>query len=254
MQSPNYSEFISTTAALLSAFGTVTMGLVAWLFLRTSLSDRSRSRYNDLERRAELSEMRESYERKIGQLSAQLTATEERWKDVNHLLLSSQNTKSAIVNVDRVPQTKFLKQLGIQSRELEIDPSLVFVLTPFGTEHQATYETIVQTCHRIGLRCVRGDEEKATGDILSHVVRTMVRARFVIANITGRNPNVFYELGIAHALDKSTILISENLEGVPFDVKAKRILTFENNENLSGKLIEMLARALRDTPVDLRSQ
>jgi hypothetical protein len=68
----------------------------------------------------------------------------------------------------------------------------------------------------------------------------LVRARVVVANVSGRNPNVFYELGIANALDKSTILVSEGIEDVPFDIRSRRIILYEKSDDLQ----EMLSGAL----------
>ncbi len=51
-------------------------------------------------------------------------------------------------------------------------------------------------------------------------------SRFIIANLTKKNPNVFYELGIAHAIGKEVILITQTMEDVPFDLKALRCIVY----------------------------
>jgi hypothetical protein len=145
---------------------------------------------------------------------------------------------------DRQGLTPFLRNLGLTERDLEPDPRLILVLTPFSEDQNDTYETIKNTCMDSGFVCVRGDEEFAEGDILTHIVKLLVKARYVIANITTRNSNVFYELGIAHALDKPTILISKKLRSVPFDVKARRILLFSGQEELAAGIKNTLLRSM----------
>lgn len=237
------TELISLTTAIVSAFATLMIAVASYLALR-STRDRSESRYNELLKRAELSEMRAAFERQIAELATKLTATEARWKDTNHLLLASQASQSEIADTTRPAYSKFLKSIGLVPSDIEIDPLLVFVLTPFDDEYRESYESIVRVCHSAGLKCVRGDEEMASGDILSHILRTMIKARIVIANVGGRNPNVYYELGLAHALDKPTILVSKTLEGVPFDIKSQRILIFDSEASLVKGLLPILARAL----------
>ena len=68
-----------------------------------------------------------------------------------------------------------------------------------------------------------------------------------IANISGRNPNVFYELGLAHALGKPVIIVSESLSDIPFDINSSRILAFDDEKDLETKLknwfVHTLAKA-----------
>ena len=61
-------------------------------------------------------------------------------------------------------------------------------------------------------------------------------ANIVIADITNRNPNVFYELGIAHTLGKKVILLTQHIEDIPFDLKRYRIIEYEDNIDGYDKL------------------
>lgn len=200
--------------------------------------------YNHELRRVALPVMRENYEEQIADLNARLLATEERWKDVNHLLLDSQRKLPADDVDPRVSTERFLRRFGIDLAATEVDPKLIFALTPFSQREASTYRVMQTVAQRIGFRCVRGDEEFKRDEILPHVVDLMVRARIVIANISGRNPNVYYELGIAHALGKPTILLSRSLDSVPFDLRAKYIVLFENNQELEERLRDAVARLL----------
>jgi len=77
------------------------------------------------------------------------------------------------------------------------------------------------------LCCERADEIHGTGLITWDVWEKINRARFLIADLTNRNPNVFYEVGLAHAISKDVILITQSMEFVPFDLKTLRCITYE---------------------------
>jgi nucleoside 2-deoxyribosyltransferase len=94
------------------------------------------------------------------------------------------------------------------------------------------------------VRVQRGDEDNIRTEILSHIVQKIVSARLIIANISSRNPNVMYELGIAHALGKKVIVISSNEDEIPFDFRSRRLLFYKSRNDLISKLKEEIARKL----------
>lgn len=210
--------------------------------------DRRAARYDQDRHAAQLEMLRRSFEDRLYQLTDRLTATEERWRDVNHLLISSQTAASlALSQPPKVPLTEFLKSAGVTEEDLAIDRSLVFVLTPFHPDFRPAFETVVSVCRDANLKCLRGDEEAQIGEILPHILHLLARARVVVANVDGRSPNVYYELGIAHAMDKGTILISSSVEQLPFDVRAKRIVVYSDLDDLRSKLRQELVKALAST-------
>ncbi len=93
-----------------------------------------------------------------------------------------------------------------------------------------------------------GDEDSIKGDILPYILRKIVKARLVIACMDGRNANVFYELGIAHALGKPTILISSSKEikVVPVDVRSKYITFYKDTNDLINVLRKSINKLLID--------
>jgi nucleoside 2-deoxyribosyltransferase len=109
---------------------------------------------------------------------------------------------------------------------------------------EKTFQVIVEVCRKVGLRCYRGDEEKVEGDLLPHILRAIARSRLVIAVLDGRNPNVFYELGIAQALDKPTVLLARQPKSVPFDVNSQKLILCKNRLELKLALETELTRAL----------
>ncbi|HEY0051016.1 MAG TPA: nucleoside 2-deoxyribosyltransferase, partial [Pyrinomonadaceae bacterium] len=95
-----------------------------------------------------------------------------------------------------------------------------FVLMPFSEEFDDVYRIgIKEACDKAGAYCERVDEQIFSERILDRVYNQIAKADIVIADMTGRNPNVFYEVGYAHALGKLTILLTRNADDIPFDLK-----------------------------------
>ena len=95
-----------------------------------------------------------------------------------------------------------------------------FVLMPFSEEFDDVYNIgIKEACDKAGAYCERVDEQIFNERILDRVYNQIAKADIVIADMTGRNANVFYEVGYAHALDKLTILLTQDDDDIPFDLK-----------------------------------
>jgi len=108
-------------------------------------------------------------------------------------------------------------------------------MMPFRPDLDDIYaQTIKPTVEKLGLQCIRADEEVGPTRIMDDIWRFIRRGRVFIADLTGRNANVFYELGLAHAQGKAVILISQSLDDVPFDLQHVRVLHYANNG--SGRL------------------
>jgi len=94
-----------------------------------------------------------------------------------------------------------------------------FVLMPFDSSFRDIYEVgIKQACLDAGAYCERVDEQIFTEGILERIYNQVAKADVVIADMTGQNPNVFYEVGYAHALGKRTILLTQESGDIPFDL------------------------------------
>ncbi len=95
-----------------------------------------------------------------------------------------------------------------------------FVLMPFSEDFDDVYRIgIKEACDKAGAYCERVDEQIFSERILDRVYNQIAKADLVVADMTGRNPNVFYEVGYAHALGKLTILLTQNADDIPFDLK-----------------------------------
>ncbi|HEX5399569.1 MAG TPA: Hsp70 family protein [Verrucomicrobiae bacterium] len=109
-----------------------------------------------------------------------------------------------------------------------LDPQLCFILMPFAKKFQPIFDDHVRlTVEKAGLRCERADEIRGVKLITWDIWERVNRARFLIADLTDQNANVFYELGLAHALNKDVILLTQSMEFVPFDLKALRCICYE---------------------------
>jgi len=144
-----------------------------------------------------------------------------------------------------------LKKLG---RAVKIESTdTCFVVMPFappiGNYYGAIYEPAIK---KAGLTPIRADTEIfATGKIMDQVWSGINAARVLVAELTTRNPNVFYELGLAHALKKPVVLVSSNEEDVPFDLHHIRVIYYDVadpfwGEKLVAKVAENVLSALKN--------
>ncbi len=105
----------------------------------------------------------------------------------------------------------------------------VFVLMPFSKEFDDTYELAIQpACEAAGAYAERVDKQIFTGSILDRVYNQISKADLIVADMSERNPNVFYEVGYAHALGKTTVLVTKSAEDIPFDLKHYSHIIYNN--------------------------
>lgn len=125
------------------------------------------------------------------------------------------------------------------------EPDLVAVMMPFNANFNPVYESLKSGIEAVGMRCLRADDIWERDHILDDVLSLIWRARVVIADLSGKNPNVFYEAGIAHALGRDTILVSQSMEDVPFDLRSIRTLQYLNNGEGRETLADKVQSRLR---------
>jgi hypothetical protein len=90
-----------------------------------------------------------------------------------------------------------------------------------------TIENIDLSSSKEKIICYRANEEFHSGEIISHIIENLINSDLVIADLTGKNPNVFYELGVRHAVKNNTILISEEINDIPFDLRHLRTISYK---------------------------
>jgi hypothetical protein len=122
----------------------------------------------------------------------------------------------------------------------------VFVIMPFAAQFAGVYADVIKPlAAELGLTVLRGDElSSSRGSIMEEVWAALNACRFVIAEITGGNDNVFYELGIAHTLNKPALLITQAAapENVPFDIRHLRYIVYSAQDG--AKLRDDLRTAI----------
>lgn len=141
---------------------------------------------------------------------------------------------------------KLLIDPVFRDRHAQVEADLAFVLMPF-TESWS--ERIWQRVLRpllldLGLRGLRADDLFGR-DVMEDIWGGILRARIVIADITGRNPNVFYELGVAHTLGKDVVLLTQSVEDIPFDLNRYRHIVYADNLDGCETLKQQMASSVQ---------
>ena len=133
-----------------------------------------------------------------------------------------------IANIERQRRIVRLNPI-FHGREFLTNEQMVFVLSPFLEPFNTIYnDHIKPSVESIqGLSCLRADDIYDNRPIIEDIWRYTNEARILIAELTGRNPNVFYETGVAHTVGKEVILITQSIEDVPFDLKHLRCIVYE---------------------------
>lgn len=125
-----------------------------------------------------------------------------------------------------------------------VDQSLISVMMPFDPTFRSVYRAITGVVHDMGMKCQRADEIWESGALIQGIVSLIERSRVVVADCSGRNPNVFYEVGIAHTMGKDVILITQSEADVPFDLRHLRYIKYLDNREGRRGLREKLKSRL----------
>ena len=120
----------------------------------------------------------------------------------------------------------------------------VFMIMPFLADLKPVYEEVRKLSNDLGLILKRGDDPFTHRTIMSEIWALTNNAKVVICDCTGKNANVFYELGIAHTLGKRTILITQNKADIPFDLRQFRYILYENSPEGRQELVKKLRTAM----------
>lgn len=162
-------------------------------------------------------------------------------------LLEKQEGNTRVIDVSSEveqpgEQSQRVKKLGASATVKTGDSC--FVMQPFAPPHGDYFEKIFKPAiDKTGLKPVRADADIfATGKIIDQIWRGINSAKVLVAELTTRNANVLYELGLAHALKKPVVLVSSNQPDVPFDLKHIRVIYYDVSDPFWGtKLIEKVA-------------
>jgi len=144
---------------------------------------------------------------------------------------------------------------------MEREKEICFVAMPFSEDDSVgrkklelkdVYEEAIKPAvesEGLKLKCIRGDEIRSAGNILRDIVEYIWRAKLVIADLTGGNANVFYELGLAHSLSKKVIMIvqkiGDEMPTLPFDLANSRVIAYENTMKGGRQLKETIIETIK---------
>jgi len=121
-----------------------------------------------------------------------------------------------------------------------IDTYLISVMMPFDASMSGVYTAIVHAAEQAGFECQRVDNVWDHSTVIQDVFSLIFKSYIVVCDFTGKNPNVFYEAGIAHTLGKHVVPITQSEQDVPFDLKHHRYAKYLNN----GEGLELLKKDL----------
>lgn len=145
---------------------------------------------------------------------------------------------NGIANIRKCQPALFMRgkhKIIVSNISIDSNPITAFVVMQFTEEFNDLYlEVIRPTVEKFGIDCVRADDIYNSGSILDDITQSIIESAFVVADITPDNPNVFYEVGYAHAIKKPVILLSDNRrDRLPFDVSGFRVILYDNS--IAGK-------------------
>ena len=145
--------------------------------------------------------------------------------DVDPLVIQDQ-LKKLTAQVARLNEAK---QVSEKRHRAEDPQPKCFIVMPFGVQdlEDLYTEFILPVLGECQLRCERGDDIFGSNVVMDDVKAAIAAADLVIADLSGQNPNVFYEVGIAHTLGKPVLLLSQSIEDVPFDLRHRRVLPYQ---------------------------
>ena len=188
-----------------------------------------------------LSLQREKIEQRIYSANDQLTATTFRFEEANSLIYNRRGESVSLSN-QLIEYDSFFKGVGIDLNELCIKKGQITCLMPFHKTYEYAYNHIKKACSDTGYTCLRSDTPFDPNNILKHTIELILESQIIIGVVDGRNPNVYYEIGIAHSVGKPVILISKASrdKSIPFNVRSNRFIFYKKGQDL----VEQLASAL----------
>ena len=158
---------------------------------------------------------------------------DEWYPDQNDIYVSAKPSKRKITfspNVFSVPDGA-------------VEEDLIAVMMPFAG-FDNVYKAIKLACDNATFRCLRADDIWDHSSIIQDIFSLIFKAKIVVVDFSGKNPNVMYETGIAHTLGKIVIPIAQVVQDIPSDMVHHRALIYLNNREGLDKLATELSKKL----------
>lgn len=126
-----------------------------------------------------------------------------------------------------------------------INKKLVSVMMPFSPAYRGTYDAVKRVTDHMKLECLRADDIWKNTTFIQDIFELIYCANIIIVDFSERNPNVMYETGIAHALGKIVIPITQSISDIPSDLNHHRALKYLPNEEGYRKLSNELYKRIK---------
>ena len=238
-QLENIHSYITTIIICISA--SIIVEVLSYFIHRTMNS--SKKETYKLDKLIRYSKKREELEEEISLLTRELMHSDlSEYLNVNRLVFEGQNI---IGNSKSINYKMFLKQFGLLNDNIEIRKNSAVFLTPFTEEGEHLFRDCQKILSNVDIFLQRTDNYVEKEDIMMNIVSLIVQTEIYIVNINGRKPKLYYELGIAHAIGKPTILLSETKfesDDIAFDLRQKRIIMYSSMQDLEQQLLYQISR------------
>lgn len=103
---------------------------------------------------------------------------------------------------------------------------------------------VVPIAKGLDLTVVRSDRESKPGQITAQIIRNITRCAVVVADLTGRNPNVYYELGVAHSFRKPVVILADKADSLSFDAQNERVIQIGDDGTINVSQAEAAKKEL----------
>jgi len=154
--------------------------------------------------------------------------TNQKWNELPYCLETLQRFQRELDKKNKLEFDLFPR------RDFGVDPKLCFVLMPFDTKFKLVYSKgIKPAIRKAKLIPKRADNIFDIRPVVQDIWEYINKAQLIIADLTEKNPNVFYEVGLSHAVPKRLIILTQKKEDVPFDLQYLRWIPYKNT--LSGR-------------------
>lgn len=173
-------------------------------------------------------------------------------KNLYYKRIGKASTKSTLETIYEILVSYGLKPRDNIELEKEITAigsvgNYVFVLMPFTTDLTFIYREIIKpTVEGLNYICKRADDFFTANKIMDDIEKAIREAVIIIADLSGKNPNVFYEVGMSHILKKKVILIAQSNDDIPFDLRQWRHIKYNTSKQGLIKLKKDIEKTIKE--------
>jgi hypothetical protein len=133
-----------------------------------------------------------------------------------------------------IPDSSLEVRFGLEGTRVEEDGPRrkAFILMRFAPEYLELYDVVQKACFNAGFEPIRADEINRPGPVIGQIFETIGAADVIIAEVGSMSANVYYEIGLAHCVQKPSVLVAnrDRIEELPFDIRHNRVIAFDPDD------------------------